>query len=452
MTGRQPNEALARLLYEARWETNRQFAAAVNRVGAEMGLTLHYDGSAVTHWLKGITPQKKARLAVLEALSRRLGRPVTSAEAGFAAPLLVEPEAPDDSTTDPFESLIDTGRADMDPSRRAVLATSLYAAALPVPVYADLTKRLHHQSAGRLSRIGAGEVATVRTMTERIADILDELGGAHARPMAAAFLVNSVAPWLKAGASEAVRSDMLSAASDLVYLTGWIAMFEKEHGLGQRYYVKALELAAAAQDHITYCRTLRGMALQAANLKHSRKALELADSAAEAAPTAGPRLRAFLTGQQAHGSALVKDRRQAFARLADTEGALSKADNRRDAVGGYDQAAYHFHVSSVLYALGDVPGSVKAMRESNRVRPPVERQGRAHANGLLAQRQLEMGHLEAACATWNTFLDDYERLSSARADEHFSTMRRCLRPHRANRHVRDLTGRAQEIVRRKVLA
>ncbi|MGW3564333.1 hypothetical protein ACWDSL_10630 [Streptomyces sp. NPDC000941] len=451
MAERQANEALARLLVEARWETNRQFVAAVNRVGAEMDLALRYDGSAVTHWLRGVTPQRKARSAILEALSRRLGRPVTSAEAGFGAPLLVGPEAPSYSTADPIEGLVDTGRADMDPSRRAVLTAALYAAALPIPVYEDLTKRVRHQTTGRTTRIGAGEVNTVRIMTERIADILDESGGAHARPMAAAFLVNTVTPWLRAGASDAVRSDMLSAASDLVYLTGWMAMYEKAHGLGQRYYVKALELAAAAEDHVTYCRTLRGMALQAANLKHARKALELADSAAEAAPAAGPRLRAFLTGQQAHGAALVGDRKQAFARLSETESALSKADNRRDAIGRYDQAAYHFHVSSVLYALGDVPGSVKAMKDSNRVRPAVERQGRAHANGLLAQRQLEMGHLEAACATWGHFLDDYERLSSARADEHFVTMRRRLRPHQANRYVRDLTGRAQEIVRRNAL-
>lgn len=452
MTQRQPNQGLAGLLDEARWETNRQFAAAVNRVGAEMGLTLHYDGSAVTHWLSGMMPHKKARPAIIEALSRRLGRPVTSAEAGFGAPLLVGPEAPSYSGTDPIEGLIDTGRADMDPSRRTVLATSLYAAALPVPIFAELTKRERYQtSAGPTTRIGTGEVATVRTMTERIAGILDELGGAHARPMAAAFLVNTVTPWLKAGASDAVRSGMLSAASDLTYLLGWMAMYEKAHGLGQRYYVKALELAAVAEDHVTYCRTLRGMALQAANLKHAKKALELADSAAEAAPAAGPRLRAFLTGQQAHGAALVGDRRQAFTRLAETESALSTADNRRDAIGGYDRAAYCFHVSSVLYALGDVPGSVKAMQDSNRARPAVERQGRAHANGLLAQRQLEMGHLEAACATWNAFLNDYERLSSARADEHFTTMRRRLRPHRANRHVRDLTGRAQEIIRQKAV-
>lgn len=337
----------------------------------------------------------------------------------------------------------------MDPSRRSVIASTFYAA-LPVPVYADLTRRTEAYASGRTTRIGAGEVVVIKTMTQRIADILDELGGGHARPMAAAFIVNTVAPYLHADASESVRRDMLSAASDLVYLTGWMAMYEKAHGLGQRYYLRALKLAAEAEDHVTYCRTLRGMALQAANLKHAALALELANSAAEVAPKAGPRLRAFLTGQQAQGAALVGDRRQAFSHLAETQAALSQADNRRDAIGGYDQAAYYFHVSSVLYALGDVPGSVKAMQDSNRMRPPIEKQGRAHANGLLAQRQLEIGHLEASCATWDEFLDDYAHISSSRADEHFETLRRRLRPHLKNPQAREVYSRARELARQKV--
>jgi hypothetical protein len=286
-------------------------------------------------------------------------------------------------------------------------------------------------------------------MTERIADILDELGGGHARPMAAAFLVNTVVPYLHADASEVVRKDMLASASDLVYLTGWMAMYEKAHSLGQRYYLKALSLASEAGDHVTYCRTLRGMALQAANLKHARLALELADSAAEAAPKAGPRLHAFLSGQQAQGAALVGAKQQAFSRLKETEAALSRADNRRDAIGGYDQAAYHFHVSSVLYALGDVPGSIGAMQESNRLRPPVEKQGRAHANGLLAQRQLQVGHLEAACVTWGRFLDDYANLSSSRADEHFEALRRTIHPFLKNAQAREVYERARDLARQK---
>ncbi|MCZ4117802.1 hypothetical protein [Streptomyces sp. H39-S7] len=434
---RTPNTALRTLLTEAQW-TRGQLVRAVVRVGAEQGVTLTYDDSTVSYWLKGSLPGPEIRPFICEAFSRRLRRPVTSAEAGFGSDT-------ESGGADLVSDLVDLGRADMDPSRRGVLAAGLYSAALMVPRYTDLSGRLEASTAGRTIRVGPGEVATVRTMTDRIADILDELGGGHARPMAAAFLLNTVSPYLRADGSESVKRDMLAAASDLVYLTGWMAMYEREHGLGQRYYVQALHLAGSAEDHLTYCRTLRGMALQASNLGHGPKALELADSAAEASPKAGPRLRAFLAGQQAHGAGMVKDRRQAFARLAETETALSKADGRNDAVGGYDQSAYQFHVSHVLYELGDLPGSVKALQQSNRVRPPQERQGRVHANGLLAQRQLELGHVEAACATWETFLDDYAVISSARGDDHFHTMRLRIRPHLTNGAARNLHQRAVEV-------
>lgn len=451
---RQPNEHLARLLEEADW-TYRQLAQAVNRLGAERGTRFAYDESSVKHWLDGTQPRKVARAVVVEALSRRVGRPVTLEEAGLGSSIaLSEKGVVSPVGLNTIEGLVDTGRADMDPSRRAVLSTALYSATLAVPGFAEADEtldRLEHQAAGRTVRIGAGDVAVVQSMTDKIADILDELGGAHARPMAAAFIVNSVASYLRADGTESVKNQMRAAAADLVYLTGWMAMYERAHGLGQRYYRQALGLAKAGDDQVTYCRTLRGMALQAANLKHANKALSLADSAAEAAPRSGPRLQAFLRGQQAHGAALVGDRRLAFAHLVDTEAALSKADNRRDAIGGYDQAAYHFHVSSVLYALGDLPGSIEAMKASNRARPAVERQGNAHANGLLAQRQMELGHLEAACETWHAFLDDYATLASARADEHFDVLRRRIRPHLGNAKARELNTRAREMAEQKAL-
>ncbi|SEO15250.1 hypothetical protein [Actinacidiphila rubida] len=449
MAEHEPNQGLRELLTEARW-SQVELAGAINRAAAEAGVPAACDKSNVNKWLSGTRPQAKWHPLIVEAFARRLGRPVTHAEAGLPGSVaetgaLAVLALPGNTV----EGLVSIGREDMDPSRRRFLATSLYAAALPVPAFVDLAGRAPVRAGGRTTRIGAGEVATVRTMTDRIADILDELGGGHARPMAAAFLVNTVATYLHADASDAVRKNMLAAASDLVYLTGWMAMYEKAHGLGQRYYVQALHLAAEAGDHVTYCRTLRGMALQAANLKQGKRALELADSAAEAAPKAGPRLQAFLAGQQAQGAALVGDGRLAFSRLAQTQAALSRADNRRDTIGGYDQAAYFFHVSSVLHALGDVPGSITAMQDSNRVRPPVEKQGRAHANGLLAQRQLEVGHLEASCATWSAFLDDYEHLSSSRADEHFGILRRRLRRHVGNRHACEVYERAGELARRK---
>jgi hypothetical protein len=72
-----------------------------------------------------------------------------------------------------------------------------------------------------------------------------------------------------------------------------------------------------------------------------------------------------------------------------------------------------------------------------------------HANGLLARRQLDLGHIEAASQTWHTFLDDYVSISSARGDEHFRVLRGGLRAHRGNRAVRQLQQRADEVARQK---
>ncbi|MEV8334746.1 hypothetical protein OG501_23635 [Streptomyces niveus] len=435
------NSGLETLLEQARW-SRTQFANAVNRIAAQIGISLKYDQSAVSHWVAGTQPREQARPVIVEALERRLGRPVTYEEAGLRPPK----GGRGSDSADTVESLLDLGKADMDPSRRGVLAVGLYSAALAVPLFAGEARAAERERSTRpTTHVGAGEVATVRTMTDRIADILDELGGGHARPMAAAFLVNTVAPYLRASASEQVRKDMLSAASDLTYLTGWMAMFEREHGLGQRYYIKALKIAREAADHLTYCRTLRGMSLQASNLGYGQKALELADSAAEAAPQAGPRLVAFLRGQQAHAASMVGAERQAFARLREAESALSKADSRRESIGGYDQAAYQFHVAHVLHETGDLPGSIAALKTALRAQPKQERQGRVHFNAIMAQRQFELGHIEEACSTWGAFLDGYTSLSTARGDEHFVTMRRRIAPYRKVRAVRELGARAQQV-------
>ncbi|WP_405011157.1 hypothetical protein [Kitasatospora sp. NBC_01539] len=437
---RTPNTALAALMREADWG-NDQVARAVRRTGAEAGLALTYDKTSVSHWLAGSRPRAEVAGVVREAFTRRLGRPVAAEETGLGG-------GPGPAA-DPVAGLVALGRSDMDPSRRSVLAAGLYSAALAVPGFGEAADRIDRTAAGRTVRIGDGEVATVRTMTDRLAGILDELGAAHARPMMASFLVNSVGPWLQAAGTARARSGMLAAAADLTYLAGWSAVYELAQGLGQSYYVQALRLADQAGDHATYCRTLRGMSLQASSLGHGPRALEYADSAAQAAPAAGPRLTAFLRGQQAHGAAMVKDRRQAFARLSETESALSRADGRNDAVGGYDRAAYQFHVSHVLYELGDLPGSIRALESSNRVRPPAERQGRVHGLGLLARRQMEHGHVEAAAATWSSFLDDYAGISSVRGDEHFTALRAGVRPHLGNRAVARLDQRARDVGRLK---
>jgi len=440
VANRMPNQELERLYGETGW-TLRQFAQAVNRVGTEYGTPTSYTPQTVHAWLKGHVPIEERRVLILEALARRLHRPIIHANAGFPSPALESNARP--STV---EGLVDLGRQDMDPSRRSVLGVSLFSVALTVPDWPDAVGRMEAAQTGQVGRIGMSEVDTVIAMTERLSELDDQFGGRHARPMSAAFLVNTVTPHLRADAPEPVRKAMLSAASDLCYLTGYMAVDEGLHGLAQQYYLKALELAAAAGDHLTYCTTLRGMSVQAVDLGHGKHAMRLADAAAAASPQAGPRMRAFLTGQQAHAAAQIGDRASALRYLAEAESAMEKAESREKAFGSYDPSSLNYHVSQVRHEMGDVQGSIDAMKQADVLRHAVYRRGRVRQRATLAERQLQVGHLEAACATWHQALDDYPLVQSGRADQRMATMFRLIQPHAKNQSVRELHERARTVV------
>ncbi|MFC5724378.1 tetratricopeptide repeat protein [Streptomyces gamaensis] len=441
MRGLVPNAGLERLFRESGW-TLRQLAQAVNRVGTERGTPLKYREPSVHQWLSGHLPKEDVRPLVLEALARRLGRPVSYGEAGFPV------SAPGGAVAreGTAEGLIDLGRQDMDPSRRGVLGAGLFSVALTVPGWPDVVGRMEAVQSGAVARIGMPEVDMVIAMTERVSEIDDEFGGRHARPLAAAFLVNTVAPYLRAGGPGPVRKAMMSAASDLCYLTGYMAVDEGLHGLAQRYYVKALELAGASEDHLTYCTTLRGMSVQAVDLGHGKEAMRLADAAAASSPQAGPRMRAFLTGQQAHAAAQLGSREKALAYLREAEVAMEKAESREATFASYNPSSLAYHIGQVRYELGDVTGSIEALEESDKLRHSSHRRTRVRYLSMLAERQLGTGHLEFACATWSNALDIYPQVHSGQCDEHMSGMLGRLRPYLKNHTARELYERARPLV------
>ncbi|MFD5200908.1 tetratricopeptide repeat protein [Streptomyces sp. NPDC058375] len=439
MTTRQPNAGLERLYRESGW-TLRQFAQEVNRIGTERGTPLKYQQPSVHQWLSGHMPKESVRPLILEALARRLLRPITHAEAGFAAP-------PEESSSHPttVEGLVDLGRQDMDPSRRSVLGAGLFSVALAIPDWPDVIGRMEAAQKGQTQRIGMPDVNMIISMTERISSLDDQFGGRHARPMAAAFLVNTVAPYLRADAPEPVRKAMMAAASDLCYLTGYMAVDEGVHGLAQRYYLKALELAGAAEDHLTYCTTLRGMSVQAVDLRHGRHAVRLADAAAAASPKAGPRMRAFLAGQQAHASAQTGDRSSSLMYLREAEVAVEKAESRSKTFGSYNSSTLAYHISQVRFELGDIPGSVESLQAHFRLRDSSDsRRSAIRFSFMLAERQLGIGHLEAACETWEKALEEVPTIHSGRVDEQVAKIAPLLRPYRSNSTARDVYERSIE--------
>ncbi|WP_059005714.1 hypothetical protein [Streptomyces specialis] len=332
----------------------------------------------------------------------------------------------------------------MDPSRRGVLHVSLYSAALSIPGWHDVVGRLEAVQGQQVRRIGMADLEAVTSMTDLLDRRDGEFGGRDTRPVAASFLINTVAPCLRAEGSEEVRTALLSAASNLCYLTGWMAVDEGAHGLAQRYYAKALELAGAAEDHLLYCTILRGMSVQAMSLGDASTALRLS-TAATAAPDAGPRRRSFFAGQHAHVLAANGDGKKALRALAETETAMEQAENRGEGSGQFGPSTVAQITAQVRYELGDVAGSVASLELHSRLLDKHRRRARVRFNAHLAERQLELGHLEAACATWHGVLDEYPYLQSGQADERVATMKARLRPYLSNATARTLHERSRTL-------
>lgn len=131
---------------------------------------------------------------------------------------------------------------------------------------------------------------------------------------------------------------------------------------------------------------------------------------------------------------------------------MDRAESRGKPFGSYDPSSLNYHISQVRYELGDVHGAVNAMQQSDKVRYGVYRRARVRHRATLAERQLEIGHLEAACATWNLALDDYPMVQSGRADDRIKAMLALIRPHRKNASAGALYERARTVVRPALLA
>ncbi|MEK8172243.1 hypothetical protein NKH77_32070 [Streptomyces sp. M19] len=94
------------------------------------------------------------------------------------------------------------------------------------------------------------------------------------------------------------------------------------------------------------------MSVQAANLGHGAPAVRLANAAADVSPESGPRMRAFLAGQQAHSFALAGEKHNALNSLREAERAVNQAESRIGTFGGFSSATLAYATSEVRYALG----------------------------------------------------------------------------------------------------
>ncbi|HEV8562405.1 MAG TPA: hypothetical protein VGR06_39300 [Actinophytocola sp.] len=425
-SGRQkPNDHLRALLGRTRW-SHEGLARAVNNVGAEVGLVLSYDRTAVAHWLSGTCPRGETPGLIAEALSRRLGRALTVADIGLAPspdPATVpEPRQPGD----PVAALLGLTHADADPTGHARLRQTLYQLhALAVPGWPQAASQAWVEPGpqGGRGRIAAPHVDAAHRMAGILAMADRGFGGGHARTALTAYLAHDITTWLRARASETTHHEMLGAATDLVLLAGFKSFDCEEHGLAQRYYLTALALAARGADPIRYAIVLRAMSQQAHQLGHHEPGLELAGTAlATTSGRAQPCTEASLHAQAAVCHAALGQLQTALLHRDAAHRQLERATGPLPVFGCYHAGELAYQTACIRTFAGDTRAAIAALHIALRHYPASERRSRVLTLAALAQRQLDTGLLSVACATTQRLVDDYPYLQSARATTALTTL------------------------------
>ena len=383
-----------------------------------------------------VPPIGWAPVILCEALSRRLGRTVTLDEIGLTVQSLSS-RAAVDWRVDTLIALTNLGKVDIDMERRCVLASATYSvAALAVPgepwwtqMAASGTTRPTASARG----VGRGDLEAVREMASIFSRVDQRRGGGHARTALVQYLTSDVASYLRGRyTDERVRKDMFSVASELAYLSGWMAFDNAEHAIAQHYFSVAVKLAAEADDPPMAGHVLRAMAHQAVDLGHFRQGLDLAAASMDGKRylLASPRERALFGVVYARALGAAGQKSAAAEALTKAEDDLASAttgDDEPSRVFFFGEASLAHETACTLRDTGDLSSALKEFRRSVRTRKAtVFTRTHAVTLGYLGAVQARRGEIDQACFTWSSALDAMDGIHSGRTRQAVVDMRAAL--------------------------
>jgi len=326
--------------------SNAGLAQRVNALGTLQGQRLQYDKSAVTHWLQGKRPRGVVPSLIAEALSQKLGSPVTLAEIGLDD----GPELDIGARSLVLRDLADTldvaselGQADME--RRSFLYLLPFSVAAAAGPQRDwLLHLLQSGRQGRDSKVGEAEVAGLHTMMESFTKGDLQLGGQHARMALVSYLTNDVVPLLRRQAqSDEISEELFAGAADLYMLLGWKTYDTGAYGLAQRYLLQGLQLAREGGDKglsvgSVVLSSMSNLAVSAGDANEAVKLAEAAGHSAVKANSPGAMTRAHAMEARAHAS--LGDGRRSAASISRAEHAQEVEKDRDPAWMQFMDGAY----------------------------------------------------------------------------------------------------------------
>lgn len=339
-----------------------------------------------------------------------------------------------------------------DMQRRDLLrGVGFSAAAYLSPAVRWLTAPLDESPASAGERlVGEPEIEAVRRVTGVYRSLDNQFGGMRVRDSVVRFLDTEVAELLRGRYDQRTGRALMSAAAEATQLAGWSSYDAGLHGLTQRYMVQALRLAAAAGDRPLGAEIMAAMSHQAAYLRASTEAVDLARAAGLMAAQAGvAAIEAEAAVLEAQGHAVGGDEAACAAALDRAERAFDRAERGSDPqwIGYFDEAYLSAKFGHCFTALGQGKTAARFAVRS------LDMDGQAYARGrqfnlaLLAVAHVQCGDPEQAAVVGVQAATAAERLNSRRAQDYLADLADRLGPYQGLSAVDEFSERVVPLLR-----
>ncbi|WP_439678247.1 tetratricopeptide repeat protein [Embleya sp. MST-111070] len=420
------------------WASAREFAAGLDAEARRPGLGVVFDERTVRRWLSGHSrwPQRAHRLA----LERIFGLPCVVL--GFVSPMCADTTAitgfaRDFGGSDGADIVaVSPAAGGSDVERREFLTATGAVLGLLSLADAPAASAMPLAHTGTV-RVGAGDVARVRTMTTALGDAAAELGGGVARTVAAQYLSGEASPLLDGTYTDATGRELHAAVGELAHLIAWMAQDEGAPGLAQRYFAHAHRLGTLGADRELASTALRGMAVQAIDAGHRATAVRLAEECVRHAQgLADPRAHAYYETTLAQAAALDQDRATATRCLASSQTRIETAPVHTSGTSWashYSIGRWAHESGMVLARLGELDEARAYLRYALDVHGLDRRRSRAIVLADLGELHLRAGDPDTAIATWNEFVTCAGGVRSLKVDTAGQDMRARLHRLRTDR-------------------
>ncbi|WP_308095194.1 sporulation protein [Streptomyces californicus] len=449
---RPPNAALNRLV-EACGASHKSLALRVNQMAKQAGLTTDYSHTSVANWCRrGMVPKWPVPTFLAQAISERLGRPVTLGEIGMG-----EAETPDaDVGLDFPRDRADAVRVATSfwsfVNRRDFLTGSGFAvSAFTTPVTRWLVTPVDEAAGltGGRKQVGRADLEELRDAADEARRWDSKYGGGNWRANSVtACLQERAAPLLRGSFTDAVGRDLFSVTSELSRLAGWTAFDVGQHDVAQRHFIQALRLSRAGGDVELGCYVLTTMAMQSLLRGFGSEAVDMAQGAFERAKgRAAPRVLAFTKLIEARAHARERDARAASRALAASEDLLGRAD----ATGGPEPAWIDFYHHARLSA-----DAAEVFRDLKNPKAALAWNQRAAAMpsgvftrsvgmrlAIVGTAHLQARDLDHGLDLGNRSVDILSRVRSSRAKDYVREFNAALAPWRHEPAVREFVHRTR---------